>query len=405
MENTKDEEATPEAHSENEDDLEALRNKYLHGKQRGNARARFADKRFIFNLILLCSVLISSLTTIIWFACPTITIGSKTYQSGTENLISFLFFGKNSMLEKIKAAISDLKNIDDSAVAAVPSTLVRLFLLSAGGLHILLETIIHFISAVNGFHKRDSKKLSATATGSVAQKFSTYIYFAFFGSMSGGSGASAYFHGYTVGIGMAVGLCIALGCLFAATTIAYLEKRKTAHDAEKIKFVRSTVVCVGCIATAILLAYVKLYGVFTFTTTSVTQAVAYYSQYSFTFKPIVFPALNLAVFASCILLFKRTSTGFTRSSRAMLAFDLEPNENAPVIPKKHRVRSTEGFLVCTVASALAAIAAILLRIPSLGFGWDFYLHPYLIAIFTVSATCSALLGILLKQPDSKTAVR
>lgn len=386
------------------DDLEALRNKYLHGGKsyKGGFASGYKDKsELITNILLLCAVALATICSVIWFAMPTMKLGGVTYNGKTQNILSFLFFGKDSMLESIKEAIKSAKDIDSNAFNAITSAtrMVRLMVIGFVGVIVLLQTVICTVKAVIHFTKHNTIGLRTAAINNVAFKLMFYVCLTFFGSLSGGNGESAYYHGYSVGAGMTAGLMLSVCCLIAAVILTYLKRRGVANRADKEQFIRSCVACAGYFVIAIMLSLMNMFGVFMYAITSITQAIAYTVQYSFEFNVILFPILNIVIYAVCIMLYKRTVTGFTNAFLFLLTFDSNALIQAckPKKLKKFKKLLALSFTVPAVLSVVALTATLLLGIPSVGFGWSFDFFPYFIVIMTIASIGQILNGVLFKS--------
>lgn len=378
-----------------EDSLDSLRAKYLHKGKNAVGGKRFA----LTDIFLLCVVIIVSLTTVIWFATPVVELGGNVYRNKTQDIFSFLFGSENSMYNQIVSGIDKIKNIETDAADGIGSVmkLVRAFILTVCACLALIYILIEIISAPIYFFKGKKEKLISVSVKSVINKLNVYIVFVFFGSVSGGTGIDAYYFGYSTGIGMTVGILLSIAILITVFLLKLFDKNTKDAIADKQELKRFIVAGAVYTAIAIAVTFMRLYSVFMYAITSSFTAVAGLAQ-GFRFEALVFPLLNLLLFASCQTVVNLVSAGFRVSYEYMLNLGCTEKDQGN-LKKVKRIRKVQlkNLITIVVISVISWLSAFILKLPEVGFGWSVNIYPQLIAIFALSACGVVVNSIIFKK--------
>lgn len=367
---------------------------------------------WITDILLLCAGAIVTVTTFFCFASFTTTIGGVTYKDGARNILSFLFGPEDSMLNAFKNAADGLDgapSVEKLLKDGVSSVMVlyRLIFVSAAALTTIVGIIQFIVAAIVYAAKKDSVKLSLEAINSVIGKLPIYIYFVFFGSVSGGVGINHYYIGYSAGTGMTVGLFLGLALLAAAIVVRFVAFRKTASAGEKTTLLKCAVRGACCTAIAIVLALMKMYPVFMFALSSLLTSLAGIATTGLNFKALVFPVLNIFLFVACLIVLRKVINGFTGTFFKMLTFGVGPNlPGKPTkLNKKLAKLSDMSFLPVAVLGLLSMVSVLLLHNPDIGYGWAVNIYPHVIAIFALSACGQVTLSAVFGEPLKTTKQR
>ncbi len=380
---------------QNEDNsVEALRLKYSRKNTAKNNGKRFS----VPDILLLIAVIAVSLTTVIWFATPVVELGGEVYKDGTRNIFSFLFASDGSMLRQITSGIDSIKNIGSDAEDGIGSVMgiVRAFFLFGCGCITLVYILICLIFSLVYFFKGRSEKLISVSIKSVINKLEVYVVFVFFGSMSGGNGLDAYYIGYSVGTGMTVGVLLSIAILVAVAFFKYFKRgEKKIDKTELLKYVSAGAVYT---AIAITVTFMRLYSVFVYALTSLTTAVAGLAVNGFGFKAVLFPLLNVLLFAACRAIVAKTATGFKICFEYILNLGVPESKNEKLkYAKKVKKARLKNLIFIAATSFCSCFAVLTLSVPTIGFGWSVNFYPCLIAIFALSSTGLVFNAIVLKK--------
>lgn len=392
-ENVKQSEAAADGNPK--DDLQFLKSKY-------SAKSKKDVFSIVRRISLLSVVLVTAFCAILWFATPVTELGGEVYKEKTLNLYSFLYGSENSVYNQIKTGFENIKNIDTESVEGIGSLMqtFRAVVLGFSGVYVLLFIIIDVISATVYFFKGKTEKLASVSVRSLVTKLSAYILFAFLGNVSGGVGKDSYYMGYSIGVGMTVGMLFGLTVLIALSVAAYIRRRKTASALEKLQFNRF--VCSGLAYTAIgiVAAFLRLYSVFMYTFSSCMTAIAGAVSQGINVKALVFPLLNLLLVCSCCIIVKKVYTGLSCSYEYLLNFGEKTDNEIGKKARKQKERAQLRYIVVIlVMSVLSCIAVFILNIPSFGYGWSVNLYAHFIVIFAFSSAATVCNAVIFKRGD------
>lgn len=373
--------STPNA--EAGDDLNELRSRYS-GRRAGAGHRNALC--LACEILLLCAVIVVSFTAAVWFAMPVTELGGETYRGGSLNLFSFLYGAEDSVYNQLVTGIEKIKNIgSDADGVGYLMKFMRAVFLGFCGIYILITMPVELIAAPVYFVKKNHSGLVKTAVRSVVNKYCVYVFFAFFGSVSGGVGIDSYYIGFKVGYGLTAGVFIGLALLAAASGLRFAEMRKTAIAPEKRGLVSSIVSGIICTAVAVAVTFMQLYSVFIYSYTSLLTVAGGAAVNGFRFKALVFPLLNILIFIACTVIYNKSAFGIKFSFIRLLCFgDAEMQYDFGKARKFRRAR-TGALVVIAVSAFVACIATFVLNIPSLGYGWSADIYTQLIAVFALSA--------------------
>lgn len=347
------------------------------------------------DLVLLATVLLICTVTLFSFATPTVQLGGETEYGETVSLFDFLWMDKeDSMIARLGAAMENLEALDSDGVGEGISSvleIVRVFFLLIPAAIVGIKSVYHLIRAVCLFFQKNSLKLASVAVGSVAQSLIVYIFFAFFGSVSGGVGESAYYVGYSVSTGLSIAVAVGALLLIAATVGTFFIERHAGrvthldHD-----WIRAMASGAGYLLIGVVLANMRIYSVFVYVFSSSLSTALMSLIAGFSFESLIFPLLNLLIFVTCMTVNGRAVKGFTGAFDSLLRCGrwdfVEPNEAA-----RMRRGATLSPLPVVILSLLSAIAILVLKDPAYGYGWAVDIHWQTVLIFMISAAMQTVL--------------
>ena len=361
-----------------------------------NQRTRL---RLACDIALLLAVLIVGTLTVFSFAVSTVEIGEQRFYGETQNIFDFIWKADNSIINQIKESI---EQISDADIAAEDTTsavdyamkLIRLIFLLVPAVVVIIKTVVNLLRALYHFCKRESVKLGGVAVDNIAQNLMVYVFFVFFGSISGGIGEDAYFVGYTVGKGMTVGMLIGLVLVIAVTICTYkLNKSNVSEETDGYgKWFKVLSSGIGYMCIAIVLTFMRIYSIFIHVFSSSLSTAILSIQSGFEIKLLIFPVLNLFLLAACLSINRRVMTGFTGAFKYLLSYG---NKNELGAKKKKMIDKTSSmsFIPVIILSILSVGAVYVLSDPSWGYGWSVDIYKYLVYIFIVASVAQTLQSV------------
>lgn len=355
--------------------------------------------RLACDVILLCAVLIVCVLTIFSFAVSTTEIGGQTFYGETQNIFDFIWKADNSIINQIKTAAEQISDADidsDDAMSAISSVmkLVRLIFLLIPAAIVALKTIINLLKSLYYFYNQESSKLGGVAVSNIAQNLMVYVFFVFFGSISGGVGVDAYFVGYTVGKGMTVGMLIGLALVIAATICTYiLNKNNVNKETEGFnKWMKILSSGIGYMCVAVVLTFMRIYSIFIYVFSSSLSTAILSIQNGFEIKSLIFPVLNLFLFIVCLNINGRVTKGFTGAFKYLLFYGDKKSldtKTKNVLDKT----SSMSFIPVIILSILSVGAVYVLSNPTFGYGWSVNIYQYLVYIFIIASVAQTFLSV------------
>lgn len=374
--------------------LEYLRAMYggKKGRGKGMNRKKFSfSSELLCNILLLLSVCLIGILSFFFYVSPMTEISDARYRGKTMTIYGFLYGDENSVIKQLIAFFRGLSEFDAGDIAGALKA-VRLVFLAVCTVILAIQIVVRISFAWKYFFTFNSIKLRSSAVKMVAQSFKIYLAFVFFGSVSGGTGADAYFVGYRAGIGMTVGVFLGLAVLLTVSGIGYSKNKRVTIEV-RVQWWRSLIAAVGFVGIALVLANMRLYTVVVYVLSTSVSAVVAGAIKGFEFKAIIFPALNLFLFSACIAMAEKSKEGFCRTMATLLNYGDEKYAILSVAKKKRKKRKAEQFFVIILLSFLCNIAVLLLNIPTLGYGWAVDISSPLIWIFAIS--CIAQSGLMI----------
>lgn len=361
--------------------------------------------RLACDIVLLCAVLIVCVLTIFSFAVSTTEIGGETFYGETQNIFDFIWKSDNSIINQIKEAIEQISGAatdSDNAISAISSVmkLVRLLFLLVPAAIVALKTIINLLKSLYYFYNQESSKLGGVAVSNIAQNLMVYVFFVFFGSISGGVGVDAYFVGYTVGKGMTVGILIGLALLIAATICTYILNQKNFNTEGFNKFMKVLTAGIGYMCVAVVLTFMRIYSIFIYVFSSSLSTAILSIQNGFEIKSLIFPVLNLFLFIVCININGRVTKGFTGAFKYLLFY----GDRKSLDTKTKNVlekTSSMSFIPIIILSILSVGAVYVLSNPTFGYGWSVNIYQYLVYIFIIASVAQTLLSVFSESGEMR----
>lgn len=407
------EEINSESESEQKDTapkdipIEELRSMYLKRSRSSTYKQRRTGLRLAKDIIVLVTVILMSILMCVSFATPTTKIGGEAHNEKTKNIFGFIWRDNDSIWEQLKdnadsiADLEDLENIDSESDAtaiaggAIASliTLFRMFVMGVASLSVLISIVINFIKAIYHFYKHNSAKLGNTLASLLSQSLIIYIIFAFFGGISGGSGPSAYFVGYSAGIGMTVAMILGLAVLIFAVISTYILNRKKVKNKKKKnkdsfdKWIAALCGGICCALIGVVLTTTNMYSVISYVLSSSLSTALLSILNGFDFKALLFPLFNLGLIISAIVIYNRAKAGFNNSFKYLMFYgDKEGRRSLNSKEVNYLTKkSAISFIPTIVCAVLAVIFVFCLRIPSIGYGWSVDIYNQFVWIFAFAA--------------------
>ena len=353
--------------------------------------------RLTCDILLLAVVLLISLLTALFFATPTTEIGGQTFYGETQNIYDFVWGADNSIIKQMKEAIEQLSGVDiDSSnpLSAVSSVMkiVRLVFLLIPAILVVIKTVISFLEAIYYFFAKKSIKLGSAAVNTIAQNLIVYVFFVFFGSISGGVGEDAYFVGYTVGSGMTVGMLIGLALVLAVSIVTYRINKEKKEAEGFDTWIKALSAGVGYMCIAAVLTFMRIYSVFVYVFSSSLSTAILSIQNGFEIKTLVFPVLNLFLFVVCLHINGRVTKGFTGAFQYLLSYGEKKKLGAKAYKEIEQTLSM-NFVSTIVLSVLSVGAVYVLRNPTFGYGWSVNIYQYFVYIFMIASIAQTVLSV------------
>lgn len=345
----------------------------------------------IFDFLVFFSVLIVCSSSFFWFVTPITQIGGKTYLGKTLNLYEFIYGNENSLYKQILTSVNNI-NADLSGAASVIK-IVRLTFYAVPTIIVSIAIIVNVISAIVGLSKKDYVLLRRTAVNSITSKIPVYVFFAFFGNISGGAGEDSYYIGYSIGTGMTIGILIMLALLIIMLISEILKNKSKLTQKERNSW--GQYFCIGIFNTAILivLTFIKLYSISVYLIESGLTSIVSLIQ-NFNFETFIFPALNLIIFYACINIYKRSTRSFSLSFNYLLKGDFKQTLNLNLKHNKTFKKSFFNFYPLIVLSLLSVISVFILSKTKYGLGWQGDIYTELVIIFALSLIGQSAMGFI-----------
>ena len=373
-------------------------------QQTQNNVAEKSKVRFALDAVLLLSVIIVSAMTFLFFARPTVQMGDVTHYGETQSIVEFVWGSEDSISNQMEAALSEMTNIDfesdnvteeeSATFLSVMTTLLRLFLILIPVLVVAVMSIKNVLMALLQFFKHNTEKLTSAALSSVTQTMIVYVFFAFFGGISGGIGDEAYYVGYTVSAALTAGILVALAMIIAVAVATYfINRHKADHERDNFDcLLRSWSVGIGYMGIAMVLTSMRIYSIFKYVFSSTLSILVLSIQNGFDVKSFIFPTLNIFLFLVCIFLYLKSVSGFIGAFKYLLLYG-EDCMRSDRIGDRVRNKSSAGFGLVIVASVLSVAAIYVLRNPSFGYGWSVDIYTNMVRIFIISAVAQTLRAV------------
>ena len=421
-------ESKPEPEKKEPEDipLDVLRSKYLKKSRNSTYKKQRTGLRLAKDIVLLITVIVMSLLMVISFATPTTKIGGETHNEKSKTIIGFLWRDSDSIWNQIKDSTETVKSLGDvdtledmdseedatalaGGILADAITLIRMLVIGSATLSVAISILVYLIKAIYHFAKANSAKLGNTLAGFLSQSIVIYIIFAYFGGISGGSGDSAYFVGYSVGWGMTAAMILGLIVLMFAVIATYVLNKDKAKAKKKSKDSFDkwiTALCVGvcCILIAIVLTTVNMYSVISFILSSSLSGIILSIVNGFDIGAIIFPLFNFVLLVAAITIFGRTRAGFLGAFKYLMFYgDKEGKKtlnsrDVNLLPKKYAV----SFIPTIVFAIISVIFVFCLNIPSIGYGWSVDIYNQFVLIFAFAALGqTAIFAFPNKKGDKK----
>ena len=296
-------------------------------------------------------------------------------------------------------------DVDEEAALTITSAftkVIRLIFLGIPSMFVYISSFAYIIFGIVWFCLKRSKRLISCCVSSIANVAFINAMFAFFGSISDGVGDAEYYIGYTVGFMARFVAGLGIVALVTVSIISYVCSKRYKIEKERKNWNLMLVASICAILMIPLISSARLYTVFTgFMSSILTSSVASLAG-SFSFKSLLYPALNFIVFVgfsslySTVLKVFNTSTVYIAGS-GDIEVEKEPKSAAlKKLAQKQKEKGTSSKVLVApiVLSCIAIVAIILLKIPSIGFGWSVNLLVKAILLLFIASIGQTALSVL-----------
>lgn len=347
--------------------------------------------RVLCDWMLLIAVFAVGILTVFSFAVPTTEIGGETFYGKTQNIFDFLYKADDSIINQMKNSVENIEDADfdsSDAMSAVSSVMkiLRLLFLLIPTILVAVNTVLGLFRAFMYFRHEKSAKLGGVAVDILARNLILYVFFAFFGSISGGVGEDSYFVGYTVGKGMTLGMIISILLVIAASVCTYrLNASKPGVESIDLNScIKSLSFGIGYACIGVILTRMKIYSILVYVLTSAFSTALLSIKDGFKITSLIFPGFNLLLLLGCMFLVNRVTKGFTGAFKYLL---FNGSEKSIDVKVKNVVEKTRwmSFIPVIILAVLSACAVYVLSNPTYGFGWSVNIYSHFVYIFIISS--------------------
>ena len=255
-----------------------------------------------------------------------------------------LAFTKDGLIGVITDAVKALENSQSigGAIMSVAFSIIRCLGLIVMGVVTLIISIVILIKGIVNISKMRSEKLAVNLASFVRLGLVNLVIFSVF---------TVYDDTYGAGIGMIVGIALAIVLLLAAAVVKFIFNRQAIVEQSGGVNVlcRSLSSYVFNLVIFIALATLHLYSCFTAPMLQLEWLAELHADSSAAQPVSICLTFSMVLLVMAAVCFGRAIGGFTRSGKYLYTLGTEENKNKPV---------GQGFIGLIVLSAIALICAI-----------------------------------------------
>lgn len=392
--------------------IDVLRAKYSRGFRyflRDWKLLKRPGEQWLCDSLLLTAILLVLCVSLFFFATPVTEIGGEKNIGQTSGLYSLVCFSENSLLSQISEEIATFTNAinsgditDVTAALSSITSLSRLIFLFLPAAVVGIKSIVYFLSALKKFLKAQS--LATTAVKTTFQYLSVYVFYAFFGSLSGGVGAAHYFVGYE----LATELTIAIfSSTFLLLIVAVLNAHRTKDGLfgtpfARFKWLQTLFSSLGAFAIAVVLCTMRIYGIFSDALISPVSTIVSCISGSFNWNALFFSLASVFLLFACVYLYIITRSSCIGSFSFLLSFKIEETQSKAnnyeeyMKKKKQEASSMTTFPPIFASAAISLVLVYILHLPAFSYGNTTNIYPQLLIIFAIA--CLSQVGVALFNP-------
>ncbi|MBQ3116307.1 MAG: hypothetical protein IJC07_04690 [Clostridia bacterium] len=343
--------------------------------------------RLITDITLFVLVLALAFVTFVSFARPVTRIGNMVNNGENMSIISYLIGKDNSVLSQITSIVEIMngESIEGASILAMVSKLMRIYIMVIMILVYVIVTLVNVIKAIVGFCKKKPLTLANSAVSSLCFSYLMAISLRFFGSAGGGEGDTAYFMGYTEGVGLRVMLIFSAVVLLGLAVVNFIFNKGKERE-QTDNFWRRAIISAGIYSImAGALLSVGGAGVFNQIISMPTNFIAAIAGGGFSLGAILSPVINLWIFVAISLILGRIRSGAKGAFRYLLCFGEEVN------PKVYKPsKATKGFICPLVVCFIVLLSVILIKLPFIASGWQGDVFNQFIILFALASVGATL---------------
>ncbi|MBR2444022.1 MAG: zinc ribbon domain-containing protein [Clostridia bacterium] len=347
--------------------------------------------RLISDIMLFVAILLLCLAPFVGFLRQATIMGTSATYSQSLGLFDYLFSSKTgAMIPSFEAAINSLENMGAGSVDEVMSSLGGVMTIYSNvfvagtAISTFFISFIGIIVSIVRFCKKKSHKLSIQVFKAMASIFSSFMLLSFFASISGGTGDNAYYIGYEIAPETTGAFIAAFVLTVGAMVVNFLFNRKQVWESKRVVFLKNASIFVGFSLIAILLLTIRGYKLFSSSFSSLLTTLAGTISNGFSISTILFPVLNLLLFVLCLTMFTKAKNAVSSSGLSLL-YAIYAGEGEAERLKVKVVEPKTKHISEIVIASLAIISIIVLKIPSIGYGWSVAIFEQLVGILLISA--------------------
>ncbi len=352
-------------------------------------RSRQTQNAFIVSLVALIGAAVLAVCMFASFVQPVTILGSHAERGEPIGLLPFL----SARIHSVEARTDNILEGDVESILGF-SAILRDFVAAFCAAECGIATIVCLLLAIVRFMQK-KPTVPHALVAMLAWDFVPYVLFPFLCNASGGSGALRYTLGFLPAIGSYVGMALGL-CAFIACIILVRIDRRATLRAERFRRLASAVRAAVHIVICGVLTSVPLYSVVSYVFSSALTAIADAFQSGASLSAFLFPVANIVILC-CVGSIYRISTAEAKRSSLEL---LDPVPAPPPIPYPKKKESGHLPIPSLCLAAVVFLCTALLRIPSVGYGWNVALTVPMCAIAAVAAIGIVLL-LLLRRRKAK----
>lgn len=368
----------------------------LYGKP-GKKKADLCDT--VCAITAFAAMLLMFLLTLFCYSRSVIILGGNRIYGDTVNCFTFA----EQKYNRIVALFSDLDNSSHPENAyKLFGGVQDIFALGITVVALFVQIIFIIVSIVKLVGRQTDSVLKLLLRAIICNGY-IYLVFGYVCNTSGGEGDSYFYIGDAAGVGMTVGVFIAMGILTLCLVLPTVKNGSKIKENRLVKQVASNFVnLVFCAAILCVLSRIPLSRALTYALNSaLSSVIAAIVTNSFSFQSLMFSLLNLLVIVLPFTSFNLCAAYSVSELRMTLHPVKEEELTAEYSPKKKKKKNKKPYRLA-ILFAICFISTMLLRVPQIGLGWSCNVLPYFISLLAVSViwcTVYTVLSVKAKQPQ------